>query len=591
MFRITLRCLLTATIAVNMATHATAAVPLQVNPETGETQARFAQRTAWWRDAKFGMFIHWGIYAVPNSDHANSVGLGEWYLYNNKMQVADYERFASRFDPTEFDARQWVATAKAAGMKYIVITAKHHDGFCMFDTKLTDYNVVKATPWHHDPMKDLAAECKRQGIKLCFYYSFMDWHHPDYLPRRDWDTRPVDGANLDRYCDYVKGQLRELLTQYGPIGGIWFDGHWEHDAKQEHAAEIVKLIRSLQPDIMINDRLNLPEDYDTPEQNIPGGALPNGRLWETCMTINGHWGYAWNDTDFKSSTALVRNLCDVVSKGGNFLLNVGPDSRGVIPEEEVARLNEVGHWLKSNGPSIYGAERSPFKVLPYPGRCTIKGDTLYLQAFEWPAGGLALSSLKTPVTGARVLGTGEKLNTEPAEGGGTWIQQPDFLNSKVTVVAVKLGGPFAIDADATVAKPQPDGTYILSADSADLHGNSLHLETADGISDIGYWHGLDDSPSWTVTVPSSAAGMYRVSMEMSCLDVSAGSSFNINAGASKVDGTVAGTGDWDTYHTVTLDGAIALAAGRQPIAVTALSMAKHDVMNLRRIVLTPVPTK
>jgi len=212
-----------------------------------------------------------------------------------------------------------------------------------------------------------------------------------------------------KYCDYVKGQLRELLTQYGPIGGIWFDGHWEHDAKQEHATEIVKLIRSLQPGIMINDRISLPEDYDTPEQNIPGGALPNGRLWETCMTINGHWGYAWSDSDFKSSTALVRNLCDVVSKGGNFLLNVGPDAHGVIPSEEVTRLADVGHWLKSNGQSVYGASQNPFKVLPYPGRCTIKGDTLYLQPFEWPAGGLALSSLKTPVMDAHVLGTGESL--------------------------------------------------------------------------------------------------------------------------------------------------------------------------------------
>ena len=199
-----------------------------------ETPEQFQARTKWWREAKFGMFIHWGIYAVPadSTDLQGHKRIAEWYFSNKQVQVADYEKFASQFDPVQFDARQWVETAKNAGMKYVVITSKHHDGFSMFDTKMTDYNVVEATPWHHDPMKDLAAECGRQGLRLCFYHSVMDWHHPDYLPRRKWDTRPVDGASLDRYIEYMKGELRDLLTKYGPIGILWWDGGWEHTAEE-----------------------------------------------------------------------------------------------------------------------------------------------------------------------------------------------------------------------------------------------------------------------------------------------------------------------------------------------------------------------
>ncbi|MGC8835044.1 MAG: alpha-L-fucosidase, partial [Armatimonadota bacterium] len=200
-----------------------------------ETREQFLARTKWWREAKFGMFIHWGIYAVPAdcTDLRGNKGIAEWYMSNKQMQVKDYEKFAAQFNPVKFDARKWVKTAKDAGMKYIVITSKHHDGFCMFDSKLTDYCITKATPFKRDPMKELAAECRRQGIKLGFYYSIMDWHHPDYLPRRPWEqnVRPAAGADLNRYIEYMKGQLRELLTNYGPIAILWFDGGWEHNAQ------------------------------------------------------------------------------------------------------------------------------------------------------------------------------------------------------------------------------------------------------------------------------------------------------------------------------------------------------------------------
>ncbi|PYV32088.1 MAG: hypothetical protein DMG22_14700, partial [Acidobacteria bacterium] len=376
-----------------------------------ETPEQFQARTKWWREAKFGMFIHWGIYAVPadSTDLQGHKRIAEWYFSNKQVQVADYEKFASQFDPVQFDARQWVETAKNAGMKYVVITSKHHDGFSMFDTKMTDYNVVEATPWHHDPMKDLAAECGRQGLRLCFYHSVMDWHHPDYLPRRKWDTRPVDGASLDRYIEYMKGELRDLLTKYGPIGILWWDGGWEHTAEEIHSAEVNSYVRSLQPQIIINDRNKLPEDYSTPEQDIPASALPGGRLWETCMTINDTWGYAKNDTNWKSVEDLTRKLIDIASKGGNFLLNVGPMPSGEFPQAIQERLARMGDWMKANGTSVYSTTQCPFRNLPFDGRCTVNGSKLYLEVFQWPATGLTLRDLETSANAARALDGNEKL--------------------------------------------------------------------------------------------------------------------------------------------------------------------------------------
>jgi len=426
-----------------------------------ETPAQFEKRTAWWREAKFGMFIHWGTYSVPadSTDLNGKKGIAEWYFSNKQMQVKDYEKFAAQFNPVKFDARTWVKTAKDSGMKYIVITSKHHDGFDMFNTKLSAYCITKATPFKRDPMKELAAECARQGIKFCFYHSIMDWHHPDYVPRRKWEqeTRPADGANLDRYIDYMKGQLRELLTNYGPIGILWFDGGWEHNAKELHSEEVNAMIRSIQPGIIINDRNNLPEDYATPEQNIPANALPNGRLWETCMTMNDTWGYARNDTNWKSSEDLIRKLIDIASKGGNFLLNVGPTAEGVFPDAINERLAQIGAWMKVNGESIYGTTQSPFRKLSFDGRVTAKGNTLYLHVFNWPKDLLTLNDLETPVVTARALEGNEKLVVTDVTSGGVRllsIGRPKKLNSIATVIELKLAGPPKV-AETNLAVTEP----------------------------------------------------------------------------------------------------------------------------------------
>ncbi|MGC8667133.1 MAG: alpha-L-fucosidase [Chthonomonadales bacterium] len=564
--------------------------PVMVNPETGETPQQFLARTRWWREAKFGMFIHWGIYSVP----ASAKGGAEWYFYGTRMQVKDYEKFASQFDPVKFDAAKWVRTAKDAGMKYIVITSKHHDGFCMFDTKLTDYCITKATPFKRDPMKELARECRKQGIRLCFYYSIMDWHHPDYLPRRPWeaDTRPADGADLNRYIEYMKGQLRELLTHYGPIGVLWFDGGWEHNEKELHSLEVNRMIRSIQPGILINDRNRLPEDFSTPEQTIPAGAMPNGRLWETCMTINDTWGYTRDNTNWKSTTDLVHKLIDIASKGGNFLLNVGPTDLGEFPQPIVDRLEGIGAWLKANGQAIYGTTQSPFRKLPFDGRCTRKGNILYLHVFTWPEGGLTLEGLKTKVLSARALKSGERLAfTEEPNSSGEGpsvlrIARPSELDPIATVVELRLAGPPVVDVAALGAvKPAADGSLVLKAADAAIHGQAQY-EQGNGHDNIGFWTHPEDFVTWTVDAPTG--GRYDVVLEWAAPEDNAGSRFNLGVeGGERLHGTVEATGTWTDFKKAKI-GILSLPRGRCTFSVRVEAMPRGAVMNLKSITLVPV---
>ncbi len=563
----------------------------------GETPEQFARRTQWWREAKFGMFIHWGIYAVPAdaTDLQGRHAIAEWYLSNKQMQVRDYEKFAAQFNPVQFNAREWVRMAKEAGMKYIVITSKHHDGFCMFDTQLTDYNIVKATPFKRDPMKELAEECRKQGIRLCFYYSIMDWHHPDYLPRRPWerDVRPAQGADLNRYIDFMKGQLRELLTNYGPIGVLWFDGGWEHNAQELRSAEVNAFIRSLQPQILINDRNHLPEDFSTPEQTIPADALPGGRLWETCMTINDTWGYAKNDTNWKSAEDLIRKLCDIAHKGGNFLLNVGPTAEGTFPEPIVERLQRIGQWMKVNGKSIYGTTKSPFRRLSFNGRCTQKGNTLYLHVFEWGGGDLRLEGLETKVLSARALLGNEPLKVrtervagEEGEHTVVMISRPKRLDPAATVVELRLAGAPVVKGIATLIRPDANGVLRCHARDAEVHGQTARYEQGGGLDNIGFWTNPTDYVTWNIAVPRS--GLYRVKVSYACEPGSAGSRFTVGVqGGRQLEGRVDATGSWRDFREVTL-GEMWLRQGRCTLAVRAIEMPRGAVMNLRQITLEPV---
>ncbi|HXF63650.1 MAG TPA: alpha-L-fucosidase, partial [Caldilineaceae bacterium] len=340
----------------------------------------------WWRAAKFGLFIHWGLYAIPAGVWKGEQvpGIGEWIMHRARIPVAEYEALARQFNPVHFNAAAWVSLAKRAGQKYLVITAKHHDGFCLFDSALTGYNIVDATPFGRDPMVELAEECRRQGIKFGFYYSqTQDWHHPDG-DGNDWDY-DESAKDFDGYIrGYVAPQVRELLTNYGEIAIIWFDT--PKGITPEQSRFLLDLVHELQPNCLVCGRLgNQLGDYASAGDNrIPQQAVEAD--WETPATINDTWGYKSYDHNWKPAEELIRKLVDIVSKGGNYLLNVGPTAEGVIPQPSVERLEAMGRWLAVNGESVYGTQPGPIQgTAAY--RTTRKPGKVYLHVFEWPAGG------------------------------------------------------------------------------------------------------------------------------------------------------------------------------------------------------------
>jgi alpha-L-fucosidase len=414
-----------------------------------ENQQEFDKRMAWWREARFGLFIHWGLYAIPAGEWKEQTNHAEWILTTAQIPVDEYEKFAPQFNPVRFDAAEWVTMAKNAGMKYIVITSKHHDGFCLFDSKVTEYDVMDATPFKRDILKELAEECRKQGLKMCWYHSIMDWHHPDYLPRRGWEKRPSEGADFDRYVTSMKSQVKELVTSYGEIGVLWFDGEWESTWNRERGEDLYWFVRGLQPNIIINNRvgkgragmagtydpLTASGDFGTPEQEIPDTGL--GYDWETCMTMNDHWGYNKNDNNWKSAEDLIRKLIDIVSKGGNFLLNVGPTAEGVFPQASIERLEAMGEWMDVYGDSLYGSTASLFEGLDW-GRSTTKGNKIYLHVFDWPEqeGILEVPGLLSRAQTAHLLGeTQGQLDVE-YESGSAIIPVPRNAPNPVASVIV-----------------------------------------------------------------------------------------------------------------------------------------------------------
>jgi len=400
----------------------------------------------WWREAKFGMFIHWGLYSVPagSYNHEPVEGYGEWIMHDAKIPVPYYAAYVKKFDPEQFNADRWVSYAKAAGMKYIVMTAKHHEGFAMYHSGVDNFNIYDATNFKRDPIAEMAAACKKAGIKFGVYYSQnLDWHHPGGgTSGPQWDS-----AQSGAYDSYIKNvaapQVRELLTKYHPAV-IWWDIPSDLTPDEENA---LTAAFPEDPGLISNNRManGVPGDYVTPEQYIPAKGSVDGD-WETCMTINDTWGYKSTDTNFKTSTTLIRNLIDIASKGGNYLLNVGPTSQGVIPAPEVERLKEMGAWMTVNGASIYGAAKSPFKWLPFYGRCTQKANTLYLHVFEWPQSGLVVKGLKTTVVAATAMEGRERLPFRKLSDGSLVVRKPSHIDPTATVIELRLAGlPKVID--------------------------------------------------------------------------------------------------------------------------------------------------
>ena len=419
-------------------------VPLAAAPD-----AAAQQRLAWWSEARFGMFIHWGLYSQDGCFYKGTNGGSEHMMLHLKIPLADYARIADDFNPVDFNADEWVRIAKDAGMKYMVLTSKHHDGFAMYASETNDYNIVERTPWHRDPVRELAEACRKAGLKFGVYYSLgRDWADPD-VPTRDgyrsntWDYPDESKKVFARYFERkVKPQITELLTHYGPIAVLWFDTPEQISAAESH--ELVALIHRLQPDCIINSRVGHGlGDYGVSEQKIPGGA--DAKPWETCMTLNGHWGYFKGDEKWKPAPTVIHNLVDIISKGGNYLLNVGPTGKGVIPAGAVADLSAVGAWMHVNGEAIYGTKAGPLKTVPSWGRVTQKGDNIYLHVFDWPKDGkLVVPEIGTTqaVVTAHLLAdkSGAQLNLKQDAAAGTVVidvpAQP--LDPVDTVVVLQL---------------------------------------------------------------------------------------------------------------------------------------------------------
>lgn len=433
------------------------------------------QRMEWWRGARFGMFIHWGVYAQMAGvykGHEQARGGAEWIMNRMKVPVAEYKEIARQFNPVNYNADEWVRMAKEAGMKYIIITAKHHDGFALFDSKASDWDIVDATPYGKDLLKPLAEACKKYEIKLGFYYSqAQDWGNAGgsvarKVMKEGWPN--PDSAKIDIYTKEHKGhwdpvqstktfdqyindvaipQVREILTNYGEISVLW----WDTPTNMTDAAAIqLQELLKLQPHIVTNDRLkrpNFPGDTKTPEQKIPTQAELDGMDWETCMTMNGTWGFRTSDTNWKSAETLIHNLCDIASKGGNYLLNVGPKPNGTFPEESIDRLQSIGNWMKINSEAIYNTQRSPFPNFAW-GRCTQKetkgGTILYFSVFEWPTDGkLVIPGLKNSVVSAKLLANETKLKTNTSKDGLVIDLTSKAPDSFASVIMVEVKGVVA----------------------------------------------------------------------------------------------------------------------------------------------------
>ena len=469
-------------------------------------EAERDRRLKWFREARFGMFIHWGLYAVPAGEWKGKLipGIGEWIMNRARIPVAEYERLAPQFNPVAFDADAWVRLARDAGMKYLVITSKHHDGFAMYRTKASKFNIVDATPFRRDPLKELADDCRRHGVRLGFYYSqTQDWHEPDAVGN-DWDFPDAGKKNFRRYLDEkVKPQVTELLTGYGPVALIWFDT--PRDITREQSRELVDLVHRLQPDCLVSGRVGHGlGDYDSAGDNqISVGRVR--RDWETPVTMNDTWGFKRDDQNWKPTAVLIRQLVQVSGRGGNYLLNVGPTAEGRIPRPSVERLMQVGRWLKANSESVYGARPSPFPYeLPW-GLITTKPGRVYLHVFDWPRGPLVLYGLRSRVKRAYLLAGRRRLKfaqqSDAALGHDALTLRlpaaaPDPYDS---VVVLEVDGEPRADATLT---QQPDGSVTLPAHLAEVHraggaGEGLRFDTR-GVAER--WTNKDDWVAWDFRV-------------------------------------------------------------------------------------------
>jgi len=530
------------------------------DPYQNETKEQKDERMSWWRDARFGMFIHWGVYAVPAGTYKGEQipHIGEWIMLNAEIPVDEYKAFAKKFNPVKYNPEDWAKLAKKAGMRYMVITSKHHDGFALFPSAVTVWDVADATPYGKDLIGPLAEAARDEGLKFGLYYSqAQDWNHPGGAKARHeegtgWDKK--QNGDFDEYLKHIAApQVGEILSIYRPDVLWWDTPTWMN---KERAETLIPLIRIV-PGIITNNRLGggYKGDTETPEQHIPPTGFKD-RDWEVCMTMNRTWGYKSYDHDWKSTEDLIQKLCDIASKGGNFLLNVGPTAEGLIPQASIDRLEEIGAWMDINSEAIYGTTASPFHRLLW-GRCTKKvlpdGATLYLHVFDWPENGkLILHGLKNSPSQITLMQGGKQLSWKKIKGNEPGIsinvpkEAPDLIS---TVIKVEIKGE--LNVDLLLPGQDKKGNLVLEPEYADMnnrYSTHLKLEQQNGKSNIGNW--IDKRLWISYTFEINKPGTFNVDADLAAQNKS-GLVFNLG-GKEKQNVMLNPSGSFSKYQVVNL---------------------------------------
>jgi alpha-L-fucosidase len=559
---------------------------------------------AWFRDGKFGLFIHWGPYSILGGEwkgkRIEPGDIAEWIMQKFKIPVEEYRRIAATFNPTKFDAREWVALAKKAGMTYLVITAKHHDGFAMFHSKVSSYNIVDYSPFRRDPLKELSEACAEAGIKFCVYYSHReDWDHP-YAFGNTWDFK-TSQTNLDtmdrpelfrKYLDEKAiPQLKELLTNYGPLGIVWFDrGLYT----QEQGKEFADLVHSLQPGCLVNGRVGhydqeLLGDYQSLTDNgMPSGGIEEG--WESPQTLNDTWGYSQFDHDWKTPEVIIRKLVSVVSKGGNYLLNVCPTGEGIIPPPSVEILTHVGDWIRRNGESIYGASPSPFPAEISWGFCTLKGNLLYLHVFDWPEDGvLKLKGLNNRLGKAYLLADKSvNLSLKRDENRRLLIGLPEKPANHIdSVVALEIEG--RPEVDPFVIRQAAGESLLLDYGSAATYGKAVKRFNRKGEEEqyhISKMQGPDDGIEWRVRIKTS--GWYEALITYAARPGWEDACYIVESDGQTIRGAVQSTAGWYEYKTESIGRFDLSEGGETTVRLFPEIELDHYLMYFKSLELIPI---
>ena len=567
------------------------------NKTTSDKTSSQDDRLDWFKNAKFGMFIHWGPYSqlagewngrkVPPGDNA------EWIMKDLQIPVNEYRELARKFNPVKFDAKEWVKVAKAAGMKYIVITSKHHDGFAMYKSGVSEYNIVDWTPFKRDPLKELSEACAAEGIKFCVYYSHReDWDHPggygnNWEYDNDWGDNLYSKEKFEKYLEEkAKPQLRELLNNYGPIGLVWFDrGLYT----PEQGNDFVNLIHDIQPATLINGRVgHYNQEFLADYQSMSDNGMPPGGLeeyWESPQTLNGTWGYSKHDLLWKSPETIIIKLVEIASRGGNYLLNIGPDGNGEIPDTTLQIFKKVGSWVERNAESIYGTTANPFGELPW-GYCTIKDNKIYVFVREWPLEKtISLSGLKNKVTSAYLLVNKTTILDVEQTANLTRIKLPEQApDSPVSVLVLETDDIPKVDPPKVVQDSV--GKMVFNYLTANTTGKTLTRFNRKGGFHISKWTTPEDAVEWTVNI--TKPGKFRMDIKYAANKEWEGKTYEINFAGSHIEKSVLHTGSWYDYSVFPLGYIEINSGGEYKLMMRPKENSSPDLMYLNSITLTPV---